>query len=148
MTEQRLFEPEPDREPEPIVLDGLPPAVDPNEPAATGYERGGRDDHGRARLARGSCRSCKAPVLWVTFPSGKRNPLDLEPNPVAGDIMVVERDGTDGRVWRVALLLKSDDLRRELLELGGALRTSHFATCPDAEEHRREQHRNARRDLA
>lgn len=141
MTEQRLFEPEPEPE---LDLSGLPPAVDPLAPGATGYD-GGRDSRGRARFARSSCRSCKAPVLWVTLPSGKRNPLDLEPDAVAGDIMVIERDGTDGRVWRVGLILSNDDLRREALEIGVPLRVTHFKTCPDADEHRREQFRDARR---
>jgi hypothetical protein len=147
VTEQRLFEPDPEPEPE-LDLTGLPPAVDPLERSATGYERGGRTERGRARLARGSCRSCHAPVLWVTFASGGRNPLDLEPDPVYGDIMVVEREHTDRRIWRIALKLTNEDLRREAIELGIPLRRSHFATCPDADEHRREQTRNARRDLA
>lgn len=144
MTEQRLFEPEPEPE---LDLTGLPAAVDPLAPGATGYERGGRDDRGRARHARGSCRSCHAPVLWVTFASGKRNPLDLEPDPVAGDIMVIEREHTDRRIWRLALKLANEELRLEAVELGVPLRRTHFATCPDADEHRREQTRNARRDL-
>ena len=73
------------------------------------------------------CRSCGAPMLWVTMhPSGKPNPLD--PTPVEwGNIEV--RDGlqTTSKYGRVV-----PQGERE-----GKLYTSHFATCPNAGEHRK-----------
>ena len=63
---------------------------------------------------RGSCRSCGASILWVETSTGKKMPLDFEPE------------------------------RRFVIEAsGGMLATlrntyvSHFATCKFADQHRK-----------
>ena len=87
-----------------------------------------------------ACSSCGAPVLWAQIldDHGQRvkrddgrmrsMPVDAEPSP-AGNVVLFERPG-EGIVCRV--------LRRgEQPRAGEKLRTSHFATCPNAPQHRR-----------
>ena len=65
------------------------------------------------------CKSCGAQIRWVTMTSGKKMPLDMPPQMVVcvtGDCGFI----TDGY-------------------------TSHFATCPQADQHRKpkeEEHGN------
>lgn len=76
-----------------------------------------------------SCRSCKAPVRWALTTSGARMQLDAVA--VEGGGWLVDGKDTDGRFVcrRVEPLL---------YQHGDAPRfVSHFATCPDAQEHRR-----------
>lgn len=85
---------------------------------------------GSPRDGRGAAVSdlcgCGKRMRWVQMGSGKRMPLDAEPDPVKGNIALV------GGVWCVLS-------RAELADLGGdrPRYTSHFATCPDAAKHRR-----------
>jgi hypothetical protein len=75
-----------------------------------------------------ACRSCKAPVVWgVTTKNGATMPVDAEP---VDDGNIELRPGAHGK-GAVATVLTGPSL------LGGPLRKSHFATCPDAEEWRR-----------
>lgn len=69
----------------------------------------------------GKCRSCGAPVLWVVMaPSGKWNPLDEAPR---ADGNVIEEGG------RARIATAEDQ--------GSVRYASHFATCPNAGQHRR-----------
>jgi hypothetical protein len=68
------------------------------------------------------CRSCSAPIIWAKTSLGKNMPVDATPTP-AGNLLLRD-DGT-------------------VLTLGaagagaiGTRHTSHFATCPNAREHR------------
>lgn len=141
-----------------LGLDGLAPplAPAPTFPSAvrppdddsdmpSGYASG-RDQRGRPHLAEQPCRSCRAPMLWVSMASGKRNPLDRDPHP-QGNVMLVEHTNDAGERWRLGVVLHNPDLLDELRALGVPLYVSHFSTCPDADEHRREERRE-RRDLA
>lgn len=74
------------------------------------------------------CRSCGADIYWIKMKSGKSMPCDVKPilysqNP-EGDLTLVT---PDGRVIR-----GFEDLTQK--EIGY---TSHFATCPNADQHRR-----------
>jgi hypothetical protein len=70
------------------------------------------------------CSSCRARILWaVSLASGKPMPLDLEQK-VGGNVDVI--DGVYARVVPAA-------------ERTRPLYVSHFATCPDAGEHRRRE---------
>ena len=75
-----------------------------------------------------SCRSCSAPLVWVETPAKRKMPVDADSwrtgeaaRRKVGDV-VVTREGQ-------VVTVKSDGLIVE----GG---TSHFSTCPSADEHR------------
>ena len=74
------------------------------------------------------CRTCGARIIWAVTTKGKRMPLDYDP-----------------KTWE-----EGDTLFRLGTELGGnptaeyvpgydglEAYVSHFATCPDAQKHRR-----------
>ncbi|HET9954136.1 MAG TPA: hypothetical protein VFQ61_06515 [Polyangiaceae bacterium] len=62
-------------------------------------------------LSRKKCLSCGAEIVWVEMQSGRRMPLDAKPQ----KLIVIEADKGEVKLCF----------------------TSHFATCPDAAEHRR-----------
>ena len=62
------------------------------------------------------CKSCQANIIWITF-QGKSIPLDAAP--VTGFVRV-DDDGGVGHTW-----------------VNSVLHINHFATCPDADEHRK-----------
>lgn len=74
------------------------------------------------------CRSCDAPVRWVTTERGKNMPLN--PDPVEnGNIELIQRDGQTIAVVHPAGHV---DL------FGGPRFVTHFTDCPSAAEWRRE----------
>lgn len=77
-----------------------------------------------------TCSSCGRPILWVSTPRGKAAPLDAEPND-SGNI-VLEKPA-DPREPILGRWLKVSEPRPE----GQPRYLSHFATCPDAQSHRR-----------
>lgn len=74
-----------------------------------------------------NCRSCDAPVIWATTGQGKAMPVDAEPTE-EGNVEL-----TPGSLGRgpAATVLTGPAL------FSGPLRTSHFATCEQADEWRR-----------
>lgn len=69
-------------------------------------------------MERSTCRSCGAPIVWVVmFPSGKRMPLDAKP--ISGLIRVEPGSPPTGHAY------------------GEQRYLSHFATCPNAAQHRK-----------
>lgn len=78
----------------------------------------------------GSCNSCGAPIRWERTTAGKRIPLDPAPVPDGNVVIVDNGDGTT-----MAMVLAGVALRLS----GDAVPKfkSHFATCPDADSHRR-----------
>lgn len=68
------------------------------------------------------CKSCGAEIVWVKTRSGKRMPLDARPTPNGN----LEIDLAD------CVYFVTPDLNA-----AGKRYTSHFATCPNASEHRR-----------
>lgn len=77
------------------------------------------------------CSSCGAPIVWARFAkSGAAVPLDVDRHD--GNLLVLTHIGS---VPIVTVVSKLERLR--LLALGRALWLTHFATCPDATEHRR-----------
>jgi hypothetical protein len=75
-----------------------------------------------------ACRSCGAPVIWVTMiETRKAMPLDAEPVP-NGNIVVDWRHHA-GAVLTAEELAGPDELGRRY--------RSHFASCPQASEWRK-----------
>lgn len=72
------------------------------------------------------CRTCSnSEIIWAMTKNDKAIPVDVEPDPLKGNIELVDT----GTVIR-ANVLKPSTGRNDL-------RTSHFATCPRASEWRR-----------
>lgn len=76
------------------------------------------------------CRSCGAKIIWIITPAGKKMPCDPEPvyfKPAQdGELRLVTANGTIARGTKAE---KAEDA------LCGYV--SHFATCPNADKHRR-----------
>lgn len=71
------------------------------------------------------CRSCDQLIAWCLTPKGKRMPVDPEPDP-DGNVIVWSALGQQR-----CRVVKTDE------HVHGMRYTSHFATCPHADEHRR-----------
>jgi hypothetical protein len=68
------------------------------------------------------CKSCDAPIRWVKMAAtGKSMPLDVQRS-ASGNIVLDEKTGLGG------FALPGDERPRYV---------SHFATCPNAKQHRR-----------
>lgn len=81
---------------------------------------------------KGQCRSenCKADMVWTTHVDrGTKMPLNFlaEREPGSGQYSIERRDGK-----LVAVHITKEDQERGIIG-----RTSHFATCPDRQRHRR-----------
>lgn len=76
-----------------------------------------------------ACRSCQAPVKWARTEARKNMPLDVDP--ATGELLVA----SDGNVvvtgWEGPLRLV------RVVPAGEGQHRSHFASCPNAKEHRR-----------
>jgi hypothetical protein len=66
-----------------------------------------------AALDPGTCRSCGAPIFFVAMTSGKRMPLNQTPKKA----VIIDKATGQGSIQDAY--------------------TSHFATCPKADQHRR-----------
>lgn len=84
------------------------------------------------------CRTCLRPVEWVVTTAGKRMPLDPEVWHLAPGNGPAVGVTADGQVLRGVTASKYDPDAVEV-------RTSHFATCPQADGHRRIRAAAARR---
>ena len=74
-----------------------------------------------------TCRSCGSAIVWVEMESGKKMPLDAEPVAFVGNVLT--NDKATGRV------LSKEQIA--VLPPGSKLYRSHFATCPNANKHRK-----------
>ena len=76
-----------------------------------------------------NCRTCGAEIVWARMPSGKLSPFDAEPSSAGG--------------W--ALGEAGGEVRAQRLERaagrGEPGHVSHFATCPQRDDHRRPRQR-------
>lgn len=72
-----------------------------------------------------TCKSCGAPIRWAQTVNGKAIPLDRHPV-TGGNIVLSRKTGKE-----LAYVMPDGDETAELRYV------SHFATCPNAEEHRR-----------
>lgn len=69
------------------------------------------------------CRSCRKPIFFALTEKGHRMPIDPEPR-MDGSLIVTEE--VDGPTCRAAPL-----------DFSGPRFLSHFATCPQAAQHRK-----------
>ena len=74
-----------------------------------------------------ACRSCGAEIAWYVTVNHKRIPLDAEPSP---DGNLIVEDSMEPHMAMFTSAGPGEDL-------GTPRYTSHFATCPNAAQHRR-----------
>lgn len=89
------------------------------------------------------CESCKAKMIWAVSLAGRAipmdaKPLDAVPNPARelGVFLLLRRTGEDAPL-ALPLATVSALAFESAKELKVPLFVSHFATCPNAQEHRR-----------
>jgi hypothetical protein len=85
-----------------------------------------------------TCRTCGARILWAISSNGRPIPVDLDPDE-HGNLALVEGTGV-GRLAIVRTRRELDDARLEALAAGEPeplYHRAHFASCPDANLHRR-----------
>jgi hypothetical protein len=81
------------------------------------------------------CRSCGELILWVEWSSGKKMPANVTAQTLLGeddrdsDFLVVDYRPSENK-----LLAHKYDAKKHR---GRNLYRSHFATCPNAKEHRK-----------
>ena len=80
-----------------------------------------------------SCRSCGAQIIWARTERGKRMPLDAEPvvDVTARGLFVLREKTNPGGPLALAAWGLDCFTDRHY--------QSHFATCPNADNHRRER---------
>ncbi|AUX81886.1 hypothetical protein SEA_BOBBOB_45 [Gordonia phage BobBob] len=78
-----------------------------------------------------ACSSCGETIIFAKTAKGKSMPLDPEPNATRGNVYVTGQ----GRDMTATTL--TDALAQRFREDGKLLYLSHFATCPNANRHRR-----------
>jgi hypothetical protein len=83
----------------------------------------------RADVVTATCRSCAAPILWAVTADRRSMPVNLEPDPDGNLDLLWVSPGMQPRVLVV-------DPAQPTLD-DGPRYTSHFATCPNADQHRR-----------
>ncbi len=83
------------------------------------------------------CRSCDAPIRWLVMKTGKRNPMNPDPDPDRGNVLEVATDHearVHGTIVGRGVALNNDDAK-VARALGRELLLSHFVTCPNRAEH-------------
>ena len=78
-----------------------------------------------------TCRSCGAPIIFITSAKGHRMPLDAEP------VTYWQKTGGNKKVVTPNGEVISCELEGDPQKATGIGYVSHFATCPNAKEHRR-----------
>jgi hypothetical protein len=82
------------------------------------------------------CRSCGAPIRWAVTVNGKRMPVDDQPTP---DGTLVLSDPSPG-AYAPTVAQYVEPEQSPLFEVPDPPRfTSHFATCPNADQHRKDR---------
>jgi hypothetical protein len=85
-------------------------------------------------MSRDQCDSCHADVIRAVTVNGKGTPVDAEPNPEKGNLVLLR---TKGRPLALSISNLNEQAREAAKRQGVPLFLSHFASCPDAEKWRR-----------
>lgn len=83
--------------------------------------------------ADGTCRSCGALIRWAVTASGRRMPVDAEPHEHGNVVLEVMSEPHPAKqtTLRALVIAPADVVADEVLRF-----RSHFATCPNARQHR------------
>jgi hypothetical protein len=79
-------------------------------------------------MKQSACRSCGAPIIWALTRNDKRMPIDVGPVE-GGNVEIVARDTRRDVPYVVVHAQPPMGVDK--------LYMSHFATCPNAETHRK-----------
>lgn len=79
-----------------------------------------------------TCKSCGARIVWVRTAEGRNMPIDTQPSP-AGNVRIIGLKGNHP----VVAVYRDADTAAGLADPDEQRWLSHFATCPQAAEHRR-----------
>lgn len=85
------------------------------------------------------CKSCGAAIEWVVTEKGKRMPVDFQRSP-KGNILLSQRGVGQPAVALYQSAEQIETLKAQAAGRGegwGGLFVSHFATCPNAGQHRK-----------
>lgn len=80
------------------------------------------------RAAAARCSSCQQPIRWVRTSNGKPMPVDYDPHE-GGNILVDDHGGN--------AIVTEPGGPGSGIPSGKTLHYSHFATCPNADQHRK-----------
>lgn len=83
------------------------------------------------------CRSCGTSVLWCRTTNGRNMPVDALAHEDGNVFVTWGQDDLAG--VRLATVLTGDVLVARRLESPELMHRPHFATCPDADKHRRKK---------
>ncbi len=81
------------------------------------------------------CRSCGAKIIWTLTAKGTRMPVDAEP--VKNGNLVIEKIDEPFRAHERG---EVNNYRSRAVMVGEGDRVSHFATCVNADAHRKPRH--------
>lgn len=87
------------------------------------------DEQRRAATPR--CKSCGAPILWAITEAGKRMPLDYDEHE-GGNVFLFKPKPGNKEPFRCRIGRQEDPTPQFTTR-----HFSHFATCPNASDHRR-----------
>ena len=79
-----------------------------------------------------ACRSCGAPVTWATTVNRRRMPVDADPVPDGNLVLAYPSPGAPP----LAVVVDPD---APMIDDPPRYR-SHFSTCPNADQHRKDNH--------
>lgn len=85
------------------------------------------------------CRSCDAPLIWATTEAGKKMPLDRTPDPQGIVLAYQDTFGT----WHCRAWTPGEHYHPPEQQY-----SSHFATCPNADQHRKPASTDSQRAAA
>lgn len=80
---------------------------------------------------RDTCRSCRKPIAWTVTTSGKPMPVDYEPDPERGNVLLTIHNG------QLLAGVLNRNQAAGARDRGERVHTSHFARCPHADTHRK-----------
>jgi hypothetical protein len=84
-----------------------------------------------------ACGSCQAAIIWAETSNGQSMPVDAAPAAAGGNVELSPRPG-GGATARVLSAVEASRVQGSLFpEPDRVLRRSHFATCVNADAHRR-----------
>lgn len=87
-------------------------------------------------MKRSHCSSCGAPLIWAQTINGRAIPLDPVETPERGNL---RRIGRTPEAAMVVEVIPRSEIGQTPLGEPEERYVSHFATCPNASEHRKER---------